>query len=304
MSSMTNYQKNIKFYEHIIPPMEEGLVNVHDKRRLVYSLSSSYDETDALNNAKSAHLNSKVFEITPEITRLLLMTKNRVRGTMLPYPNMFIETELQFKKGWTVDLAPHFIEQKYLGILLIQSSPLQSSRGLIAEKAVYEDQYPNIFIRAVTQETVSPYSFGHLCILLYSDYDFSIEKTLDKRWIEERNFLRNFVMNFLDFLNEPDIKFVNIPRTEKTRKKRIRKGKIPLPPSTIIKLTGKLKEYLHQVKTGHHFSYSHRFWVRGHWRDFVSDRYKNKKGQRTWIYPYIKGEGLLVDKRYRLEEEK
>ena len=295
---MKNYQQNVRFYLTVIPRMMDGV----NKEELVYS---SYSDEDALHNAKvsfDALASSKVFEISPDITRLLLMTTNKVRPTMLPFPTVFIETTLNFKKGWTVDYAPHFLEQNYLGLLLIEGEPFESDKGLL-DKTVFTEKYPNIIICAVTQDLPEPYGIGHIFVSLYCEYDFSQDKPLDKVWRAERDFLRNFVMNFLDFLNEPNIKLVEIKRSEKSREKRIRKRKIPLPPSTVITLTGKLKEYVNQVKTGRHFSYSHSFWVRGHWREFKSDWYKQKKGQRTWIYPYVKGEGLLIDKRYQLEEE-
>ena len=46
-----------------------------------------------------------------------------------------------------------------------------------------------------------------------------------------------------------------------------------------------------------------RFWVRGHWMNFQSIRYKNKRGQKTWVLPYIKGKGELIKKDYYIGEK-
>lgn len=68
--------------------------------------------------------------------------------------------------------------------------------------------------------------------------------------------------------------------------------------------------------------YSHKFWVRGHFRHFWHKKYKGlyelyKKGKlkriegqqyimdeegtlKLWILPHIKGHGILIDSRYKL----
>ena len=59
-----------------------------------------------------------------------------------------------------------------------------------------------------------------------------------------------------------------------------------------------------RVSSGGKFHFNYSFWVRGHFRQLKSDRYSKKK--RIFIAPYIKGEGVLVDKLYSLNrrEEK
>jgi hypothetical protein len=80
----------------------------------------------------------------------------------------------------------------------------------------------------------------------------------------------------------------------------MRKGKGKKRPTMIVRVRGALKRYLQQVRTGRHFTYSHRFWVRGHWRHFRHPRFVHMRGQKIWIPPFIKGSGILIDKRYRL----
>ncbi|MFO8019358.1 MAG: hypothetical protein R6U96_12040, partial [Promethearchaeia archaeon] len=63
-----------------------------------------------------------------------------------------------------------------------------------------------------------------------------------------------------------------------------------------VKVTGKLKVYLDEIIHSNTFHYSHSFWVRGHFRDLVADRYIHKK--RIFVPPFIKGKGRLIEKTY------
>ena len=106
-----------------------------------------------------------------------------------------------------------------------------------------------------------------------------------------------------DLLNNPEVETIEILRTEEQNKKWNNRGKLPLPPQIFIKLDGKLKIYLDQLNSGGCFNYSHRFWVRGHFRTLRNPiRYKNKVGSKIWILPYIKGEGILINKIYEVKE--
>lgn len=41
----------------------------------------------------------------------------------------------------------------------------------------------------------------------------------------------------------------------------------------------------------------------GHWVNFISERYKQMKGKKIWILPYIKGKGKLIKKEYYVGEK-
>ena len=120
-----------------------------------------------------------------------------------------------------------------------------------------------------------------------------------KRWNPK---VKEFVCNFVDFLDEPDVEKVVIEHDVERIQKRLKRGKTPNPAQVHIRLTGKLKEYFDSVQTGlqHHLGY--RFWVRGHWRHFRSERYKHRLGQKEWIKPFIKGNGILIKKEYDIQK--
>ena len=111
-----------------------------------------------------------------------------------------------------------------------------------------------------------------------------------------------FICNFLDFLNDPEVELKTIKRSEKNRERRIKNGKMPIPPINFIIVTGKLKIYQDGISSGIHFDFSCKFWVRGHFRRLIDEeRYGESAGKRIWIKPYIKGKGILKDKNYKLK---
>lgn len=111
----------------------------------------------------------------------------------------------------------------------------------------------------------------------------------------------NFVKSFFMFLNNPEISFIEHKTNSEKNNKRILRGKVPLPIKVLINITGKLKIYLDNYeKESLRSPFSYRFWVRGHFRHLWSDKWKNKKGQTTWILPYVKGKGILINKSYEL----
>lgn len=150
---------------------------------------------------------------------------------------------------------------------------------------------------------------------------------VDKGDIEEGEAIRTFVMNFLDFLNSPEVEFVERePRPEprekkgfmecpgcgkklankRAVKKHLKGCEKGLPDSRVCKLTGRTKEYVERFeKTGKKLRRKVRkHWVRGHWRRLRSDFYtEEKRGTKTWVPPHTRGEGVTVPKSYRLEKE-
>lgn len=84
--------------------------------------------------------------------------------------------------------------------------------------------------------------------------------------------------------------------------RRAKKGKPVIPSSMKIRLYGRLKEYIEKTIAGERFHFNYRFWVRGHFRQLQSNKFKEKK--RIWILPFIKGQGNLIDKTYEVREIK
>jgi Asp-tRNA(Asn)/Glu-tRNA(Gln) amidotransferase C subunit len=137
----------------------------------------------------------------------------------------------------------------------------------------------------------------------------------------------NFVEAFQNFINSDDIRYfpINLSDIEKKNKRREKKGKTPYPKNLMeIKINGYLKDYLNEIESGKIYRLSCKFIVRGHYIHFWNkQKYKNiykkfdegkleNKGNavyqltnerilKRWVMPYVKGQGLLIKKRYSLE---
>jgi len=250
---------------------------------------------------------TKVFELDPNLAKMLLLTKNRVVPVKLPYPDIFIETRLELENVYIPrgDGTQYKVPKVTYHGLFLEEAPhivLKQKFKALEGKEIVEENFPNIFMWSIFENPLIG-GEGEIKISLYREYE-EIYGRGSPFWQKEKDFLRNFVMNFLDFLNDPEVKLVEILRSPKTDLKRGRHGKMPLPSSTKIRITGVLKQYVDQLHLGRHFSYSHRFWVRGHWRHLQDKRWKAKRGMKIWIPPFVKGTGILVPKRYQLIDKR
>jgi hypothetical protein len=128
----------------------------------------------------------------------------------------------------------------------------------------------------------------------------------------------SFFYSFCNFINEPEVTTTETILNPRNNKRRADRGAMPLPSNNIIRVSGNLKEYVYNYNLGLVSGYSHRFIVRGHFLHFRDEiRYKNiytmsdaglgKNGYqksngiiKKWIKPFHKGEGILVDKTYKI----
>ena len=130
---------------------------------------------------------------------------------------------------------------------------------------------------------------------------------------------RNYVWNFLDFLNHPEIKTRLIKSINNEKRKS--RGQLPMPDKVFVTVTGKLYKYLYEDRVNVvRNSINCRFWVRGHFVHFHNKkRYKRlylmgqdklDKGSyylndniiTKYICGYIKGSGEMKNKIYRLRK--
>jgi hypothetical protein len=264
-------------------------------------------ERDALSEA---HL----FEFPSRVARLLSLTNNEPHPVKLPFPVVFIDCEFdlegEFEGRPTIN--------HYFGILLWQhtnqtsataTSFVASSLRVRAENRDETDRLgylvpelqgqlvPGQWAKAgdVTLPVNIAYPVG-------TGYEGEL-RGLSRYARSEWRVVQNMTLNFLDLLDTPDVMLVPVHRTNKRRE---RLGKAPLPDGDRVVLRPSLARYLDQIESGSHFQYSHRFWVRGHFKHWRDERYaaSGKQDTVTWTYPYVKGEGLLIKKRYELPEGK
>jgi|TARA_Y100000310_G_C20631368_1_gene788819 hypothetical protein len=249
---------------------EEGMEKMQRLRSQTYNLLS----------------NAKIFILEEDIAQMLYLTDNEIFKREIPFDNFFLETSFELEYGNIVK-GIHIFKEEISGFILgavrIYNQTLQFQQhytlhfDLFAKKLEVMDSN-NKLINSMNK----PEGIGVL---------------KDKK-------IQTFICNFLDFLNDPEVELRTIERTEEQNKKRIKRGKFAIPPINFIRVTGKLKIYQDSISTEIHFSYSHKFWVRGHFRTLQDmERYGERAGKRVWIKPYVKGKGILLDKDYKLKKE-
>jgi len=250
----------------------------------------------------------KVFEVDDDIKRILLLTdapKDEV-DVKLPFPSMFIE--VSFSRAELDEFCKRSKQEAVYGILVRKGELLAtvSKRKLgtglrlstCSDKQMDGGLYRNISTFNLgadeTKEPVFVYNENHEVV---TTEVVAIDKHTEK-------FLDNFVRCFIHFLNNPEVKQVECVRSEKNVKRKQKQGKMPLPSSTVIHVNGYLKEYIDKLKSGGHFSYHCRFWVRGFQRVLKAARYKENIGKVIFVQPFIKGSGVFINKGYDVEFHK
>ena len=309
---MINYQRFVMYFREIERDFNEaGLknINIHmiTKKRLDFYKRVGMDTEDKISQYEHkttknlmADLNLTlelvhIFEIDTIIKRYLILnrppqTKEFYRKVTLPFKNIFLD----------IEITPEDYEigvDKILGIMI-------SEAPIIEQK---EDT------QGIKFKTIGMgYKVHYLCEdkdnLFIDEFKIIIDKTNIPIFYDDRKtlkFLREFIMNLLIFINDQEVQIIGRKRSSKNIERRAKEGKMPLPDSSVVRLTGTLKKYIGSLSEGlagrkYHF----RFWVRGHMRYLKADRYKQKKGQWIKIEPFIKGEGVLVKRVYRITEDK
>lgn len=239
---------------------------------------------------------SKYFEIPDNINLLLQNTSNNMKKIRLPYFYTFLDVKLVvFDKTF----------------YCFQIQDIDQLKETASRRGINTKDISN-GINILTYWESSE-GIGWDKIELY-------EKDRDKY----RNRIREYILNFVDFVNNEEVKFMFRERTQKNTERRIKRGKLPIPSFNKIYVIGYLKKYFDKLESQElQTRFKHRFWVRGHFKRFLDKkRYKKlyeqyKKGKlknfegkkyridegflKVWIFPFIKGEGMLIEKVYKLK---
>lgn len=238
---------------------------------------------------------AKYFEIPDNINLLLQNTSNEIRKVRMPHYFLFLDFSIViydtiFHSALITDLIQ--IKEKLKNKELIKDTPSK-----IDVMSFFSSEEGDGWVK------------------------FDLLKPSKDKYIKK---LQEYIFNFVDFVNNEDVKLMFREKTEKNQERRVKNNKIPLPSFRRIYVIGYLKKYLDQLQSDElKTRFNHRFWVRGHFRRFLDKtKYKKlytqfEKGElkniegktynledsflRIWVYPYIKGEGILVGGKYKLK---
>jgi len=302
----------LDFYKGLGLILTESLENNPSEKALFYTMNSIYHRFFEIPH----------FKIDSELTESLFNTKNKIGYRELPYTLIYLDFEKKFngfgdlenikkkQRGSAYELLKGMkedpkITRKFLGIILWRF-----------------DTKDNFFITSVIK-TGEVYCFWDTNLLQAGGIKNEITRKEDIHIFnkKEKKNIVEFICNFLDFLNHPDVETRIIKHP--TNEARIKRGKKPIPDRVKINITGKLYRYIYEElpkmqKESPQFS----FWVRGHYihfwnkevyrRLYSSDSKKleeegyyldNRGVVCKWVLPYIKNkEKLLQNKNYEVKE--
>ena len=235
-----------------------------------------------------------LYEIDEAVRRYIILNdppkdKSFYRKLSLPFNAMFIET--QFDKN-DANIGVENIK----GLLLVE-----------VPKVVRDDpeQKPvgKSFIVYYVSEDIKKGRLHYFIDQFILDFSGNADVFYDDH--KTMRFLKKFIINTLLFFNDPEVDFISHTRSDKNRQRRISQGKLPLPNSRTVKLTGKLKRYVDGI--AHNLigsKYNYKFWVRGHYKKLTSPRYTKMRGMTIRIEPFIKGQGVMLKRTYKLQFDK
>ena len=224
---------------------------------------------------------AKFFEMDKIEKRLLLLTsaptdKRIIQKIRLPFDHIFLDVDIDSSE---VDAKVEF--DKCFGILISRI------RG--------ERTGETYFVAYAGQEND---------VVFINDIIIPIDKSdvkIHYHTTDDVKFFRDFIINLILFINNPEVEFI---KKNRNNERRIRQKKRPLPRSNMIKLTGHIKRYADSIRGSIGDGFDHKFWVKGHYRIYRSERYTDMRDKVQWIEPFIKGKGDLVEKVYSVQADK
>jgi len=245
-------------------------------------------------NISSGIRNAKIFEVNDEIKKLLCLTDTPKNNDEIHLPFGKIFLDVSFTKEELKEMGIDIASERIVGILAGEGE-------LVNGDGIKVGTDLNFSILSEIENGEVWFDTFNKNFNLYEKYKKFSTKVQECNLTDKlaREFVHKFLLNFLNFLNNPEVEFVEHLRSTKNQERRAKQGKAIIPSTMTIKVSGKLKEYIDEAVRNECWTYGYRFWVRGHFRQLSSERYTDKK--RIWILPYIKGKGVLVEKTYALE---
>jgi hypothetical protein len=274
-----------------------------------------------MNNIAHTLPKCKVFEIENSIKKMLILTDppNKDNEDLkLPFDNIFIDVD--FTQEELENLGIEIDAKAEIGIML-QKGTMVADAEKIEDKTAQEldgdykelcesHKEEKIIVGNALRCTILSINGDEFWfdtftknINIFDEYKGFQAKVVTNPTTDPkmRDFVHKFAVNFLNFLHNPEVILVEHKVSEKNLLRRQKNGKILIPTRYSVNVTGTLKKYIDEISEHKNFHYSHRFWVRGHFRHLTAERYKEKKV--IWILPYIKGDGLLIEKIYKVEKK-
>jgi hypothetical protein len=271
--------------------------------------------------------NAHFFEIDKIEKRLLLMTeapkdKRILQKVKLPYMNVFLDVDINKSE---VDDCYECDFEQINGVLITKvplwSIPRSPDEEIKSNHMVSRDENGNLkasmTFKKISTIDDSQKQIGEMYYVAYCGttnkgitfindllIPIDIDAKTDIHYHDKSDlkFFRDFIINLILFIENPEVEWIDVVRSDKNTQRRLKQNKLPLPSSQKVRLTGKIKRYVSSIQNDiMHDSFDFRFWVRGFWREYRSDKYKEMKGKIQFIEPFMKGKGELRNRIYSVE---
>lgn len=277
--------KNLIIFREKIDVFNDSVIN---RERLRQSHVCSPDMNDILDHWGSVREDitasmdrAKMFIINDEEIDIISNTDPCEYGKT-PFKDVFLDVSLKIGdeevNGILLQSNPTNVEKDDLGKDYIRITTFPTSKNIVAI---------NIFGLNMPDNT-----------LYFNDlYQSSVYKLDEKK----NRQIADFVLSFLNFLYTKDIEIIDV-REYPLNESRIRKGKPKINDIVYVRHSQRYKMITDHIRylRDNHIKFDHSWWVRGHFRRLQAERYSEKKV--LWIEPFIKGHGILIDKKYKVED--
>ena len=264
-----------------------------------WTTQTTVNDDNWRNHINHAIKNAKIFRIDQDLKTMLAMTTppNKNDDVPLPFEDMFLDISFTNEELQNYGIEPKGTKE-IVGLAISKGTLNLKKEGDQSDKEIGH------CIRMVAciwhGKEVRYETFSRNVSLDDGEYKNTPVKQVMTKIVPKQvtKFLHHFAINFINLLNNPDISTVEIPTDIAQNIKRGLRGRPPIPAQAIIRVTGTLKKYVDRLRADPQWTYNYRFFVRGHFRHLRSEKWGDKQGTRIWIPPYIKGQGMLIEKEY------
>lgn len=245
----------------------------------------------------------ETFNVSNSLSFMFEHSKNRIYYRELPFPIMFVNNKIELDDLGIINgigLKQYYDEDNDFFVTLVISL-MTDSKG--------DDDIILAFIK----------EDGEVLVPLPKPGEGNYKREEVELINKGANFMLNYVCNFLDFLNHPDIDIRTEAYPKEMNETRIRKGKSRIATNHHITCRGRTLVYLQKAESSGRIIKGF-FGVRGHYVHFLNKRrYKRlyaldddelkTRGYQTnsdgiilkWRLPFFKGVGLRKSREYDLK---
>ena len=237
----------------------------------------------------------RLIELEKDLIPLVESTDNKIFYRYLFFPSIFINNDFHFE-GLIIK-----------GIYVTECYSKEGSNSYTLHWPIPND-YAVFVVAADIVIGCEFYScFAMVNKAIGENFTDSSEERSRMRRLND--YARSMICNIVDMVegNDEDIEVVTIEAGREQNLKRIRRKKLPMPTKVFIRAKGEFKRYIKTFNKDNEDSgrkLGHKFLVRGHWRHFRSEKFVHKQGEKTWIKPFYKGEGIVISKDYKVVDNR